>query len=477
MKPSSFSFILSLLLYICIESMIQVNADCWEHNNPLRPWEKTKSSFCGTQSKPKNKLTINQGKLEDDQAAFLAPEAAFQFVFSCGSPDQTLCTKAENSFKAAGLIIANLVNFTKPLVVNATFTPFCQALGECDGKILGAASAARTVPLQDDDNKIRQYPQALAKQFLLQPEPQWGPFDIQAFFNAEADLFFEGDTQPITPTQFDFRYIILHELVHGLGFASGWNSYFSGGDGSSNDAIALTPDPGFLEKLTGLNDPVVFTGFEETAFDKYMVNAKIKTQSPKRMTDYADSINSFAPIGTKFPSVQALLNSFQNSRSFTTSTELIGDSQTPKTFAFQTQNAKSTADLIFLETNLKPFQQGSSISHVDIVSFNNNSDFLEVFNAKRGQNLDQILSSVGGTYPIGPKLQNVLETLGYTTANNQTPYKPRLPNSPKLNVTPPPPLPVANQNGNKISASAATPLKSNFNILSVIIFVALVLLL
>ncbi|CAB4445449.1 unnamed protein product [Rhizophagus irregularis] len=473
MKPSSFSFILSLLLFISIESMIQVNAMCWEHSNPLKPWEKTKSTFCGTQDKPKNKLTIDKG---NSLASFLAPADAFQFVFSCGVPDQVLCSKAENSFKEAGLIIANLVNFTTPLRVNATFTDFCRDLGECDGKILGAASAARTIPLQDDDNKIRQYPQALAKQFLLQPEPQWGPFDIQAFFNAEADLFFDGDTTPITPNQFDFRYIILHELIHGLGFASGWNSYFSSDNG--NNAVALTPDPGFLEQLTGLNDPVTFTGFEETAFDKYMVNAKIKTQSPKRMTDYADKINSFAKIGTKFPSVQALLTSFQRSESFLTSNDLIIDSQTTKTFAFQPKSAKTTDDLIFLETNINPFQQGSSISHVDIVSFNNNSDFLEVFNAKRGQSLDQILASVGGTYPIGPKLQSVLETLGYTTANNPNPYKPSLPNSPKLNAAPPPPLPVANQSGkNKMSTSTATSLKFRFNILPVFIIVVVVLLL
>jgi hypothetical protein len=453
--------------------MIHVNADCWEHGNPLRPWEKTKSSFCGTQDNPKHKLTVDKGKLQADQAAFLAPADAFQFVFSCGVTDQVLCGKAENSFKEAGLIIANMVNFTKPLRVNATFTDFCKALGECDGKILGAASAARTIPLQDEDNKIRQYPQALAKQFLLQPEPQWGPFDIQAFFNAEANLFFDGDPQ-ISPTQFDFRYIILHELIHGLGFASGWNSYFTG---NGNEAVALTPDPGFLESLTGLNDPVVFTGFEETAFDRYMVNAKIKTQSPKRMTDYADSINSFAKVGTKFPSVQALLNAFQDSESFLTSNDLVIDSQTPKTFAFQPNNAKNTDDLIFLETNINPFQQGSSISHVDFVSFNNNSDFLEVFNAKRGQTLDQILKTVGGSYPIGPKLQSVLETLGYTTANNPNPYKPRLPNSPKLQVNPPPPLPVANQNKSKMSTSTATSLKSRFNILSVFIVVVVILLL
>ncbi len=469
---TSFSLILLLLLYISIESIVQVNAECWEIDNPLKPWKKKVSSKCGTQN---DKLA--KGKGSDTSSSIvgngqpLAAKDAFQFDFSCGVPDQVLCKKAENAFKAAGEVIATIINIVTPIKVNATFTDFCKALQECGGEILGAASAARTIPLLDDDNMVRQYPQALAKQFLLSPEPEWGPFDIQAFFNAEASLFFKEDGN-IKLNQFDFEYIVTHELVHGLGFASSWNNYF----GQLQIFNALTPDPSFLDVVTDINQPVKFTGFEETAFDKYMVNTR--STEPKRMSEFTQQINSFVEIGKDFPSVQELLIDFMNSSEFQITQSLLLDAQTPKTMAFRPQNANSTDDLVFLETNIEPFRVGSSISHVDIVTFNNTPDFLEVFNAKRGQSLDQILASTGGQFPIGPKLKGVLETLGYASADNPNPYKPKLPTDSQTTTVTPKPLPVGtmNNNDNPNMYSSATSLTYSFNILSIFIIMAVTLL-
>ncbi|CAI2178458.1 1626_t:CDS:1 [Funneliformis geosporum] len=456
---TSVSFILLFLLSISIDSII-VDAECWERPNPLKPFEKKISSVCGLQKKTKGKLTADVGKeSQKDEINSLAAKEAFKFDFSCGVPDKVLCTKAENAFKAAGEIIANVIILVTPITVNATFTDFCKALNECDGTILGAASAARTIPLLDDDKVVRQYPQALAKQFLLDPTPKWGPFDIQAFFNAQADLFFKGDGV-IKKNQFDFEYIILHELIHGLGFASAWNNYFS------EQPVALTPDPNFLESITDLNQPVKFTGFEETAFDKYMINTRDKG-APKRMTEFTNEINSFAEIGTDFPSVQALLNTFADSKQFQTSSQLILDGQTPKTMAFQPRNVSSN-DMVFLETNLKPFRVGSSISHVDIKSFNNDPDFLEVFNAKPGQTLEQVLKATGGKYPIGPKLKSVLETLGYATKENPNPYRPTLSND---SMSTPSNLPIGKATNDQ-STSSATSLTFSFNILSLLVILA-----
>ncbi|CAI2186307.1 6339_t:CDS:1, partial [Funneliformis geosporum] len=108
--------------------------------------------------------------------------------------DKVLCTKAEKAFKAAGEIITNVIILVTPITVNATFTDFCKALNECNNMILGTASVARTILLLDNDKVVRQYPQVLAKQFLLDLTPKWKSFDIQAFFNAQVDLFFKGDS-------------------------------------------------------------------------------------------------------------------------------------------------------------------------------------------------------------------------------------------------------------------------------------------
>ncbi|CAI2189833.1 5114_t:CDS:2, partial [Funneliformis geosporum] len=155
-----------------IDSII-VDAECWKRPNPLKPFEKKISSICGLQKKIKGKLTADVGKeSQKDEINSLAAKEAFKFDFSCGVLDKVIYT---------------------PITVNATFTDFCKALNEYDGMILRAASAARTILSLDDNKVVRQYPQALAKQFLLEPTPKWGSFDIQAFFNAQADLFFKGD--------------------------------------------------------------------------------------------------------------------------------------------------------------------------------------------------------------------------------------------------------------------------------------------
>ncbi|RIA88152.1 hypothetical protein C1645_255230 [Glomus cerebriforme] len=216
--------ILLVFLYTSIE-LILVNATCWDYPNPFRPLEKVPSLVCGLQTK----------KGRDNRVKVLTPNDVFQFKFTCDVQDRILCNKAEKEFKSAGVLIAKLINFNTSIRVNVTFGNFCKDFRTCDDNIIGKAITARTIPLQDDENVVRQYPQALAKQFYLDPEPQWGDYDINAYFN----LHFDNP---------DFKSTVLHELIHGLEISSGWENYFSDQPVASN--------PGFL----GLNsNQVTFT--------------------------------------------------------------------------------------------------------------------------------------------------------------------------------------------------------------------------
>ena len=67
----------------------------------------------------------------------------------------------------------------------------------------------------------------------LPEHPQIAPYDIQAIFNSKMDYWFEGDPVPMLATQIDILYVVLHELVHGLGFVSSWDDYL--------EIQALTP--------------------------------------------------------------------------------------------------------------------------------------------------------------------------------------------------------------------------------------------
>ncbi|CAG8473384.1 6960_t:CDS:10 [Acaulospora morrowiae] len=410
------SFIFSVVFVISVSDQAFA-LSCRDHYYPFDHKSSKKITCDVTKNKGFDQLKSN--------ATTLSPDQAFVIDFHCGVNNATLCNKAKNAFISVGIRIASVVNFNTPLRVNATFTNFCTDLGECPtpggGLILGSASPARTLPLQDDDGVTRYYPQALVKQMNLENHPAFGPYDITAFFNTQANMFFKGDPD-IGPDQFDFEYIVTHEFVHGLGFASSWRSYLT------DTPVILTPLPDFLNDAESLNSPATFTGFSELAFDRYM-QLKEPGKPAINMTTLTKQINSFVKIGTRFKTVNDLLNTFANSPQFNLTQQLLIDAETPFTMSFVTRDSSVS---LFLETKLNPFQDGSSVSHVD-TQFKASSDFLMAFSAFNGTTLDDIIKKTGGKSALGPKLLKVLSTLGYSTSNDPNPYQPTAPGNNQTN--------------------------------------------
>lgn len=96
---------------------------------------------------------------------------------------------------------------------------FCKTIGICStnaGRLtLDGAGPARLIHMVENGVQ-RVYPQPLLKQLVKGDHPEYSPFDIIAQFNGEGDYWFEGDS-PIEPNQSDFLFVILHELIRGLG--------------------------------------------------------------------------------------------------------------------------------------------------------------------------------------------------------------------------------------------------------------------
>ncbi|CAH1756461.1 2112_t:CDS:2 [Entrophospora sp. SA101] len=354
----------------------------------------------------------------------------FDVTFSCGVSDAVLCNKVKTAFMTAGEIISSSLILNTVVTVNATFTDFCaQNVVDCTTQsgfvTLGGASPARTIFLQDDDGFVRLYPQALVKQFQFPKHPGFGPFDIFAMFNSVGSKYwFQGDP-PITPDQQDFLYVVLHEMVHGLGFSSNWLNDFS--DGMTPQASLSGTDP---------NAPLVFLGFIESAFDKYMINIPKGT----RISASTDQLNKFSgkpiPINTGLPfkNQDDFVNAFTSSPNYKLAQNMLTLSTTPNSLGFLPHDTNKADDSIVLETSLTPFQPGSSVSHVDYKTYNNTSDFLMKFLADRGTDLNTLITirSANKTdqndlrLAISPKLILLLETLGYTTPNHPNPYKPTI---------------------------------------------------
>ncbi|CAG8459004.1 6260_t:CDS:2 [Racocetra fulgida] len=277
----------------------------------------------------------------------LSPDQAFSIDFHCGVSDKTLCTKAQDAFNSVGKRIASVLKLNTVIKVNATFTDFCKTLNECSNGNGLVLAPARSIPIEDDDNVTRLYPQALVKQMNLKNRPQYGDGKIKQGQN-------------------DFEYIVTHEFIHGLGFGSSWRNYFS--------ADILTPLP--------VTSGQRLSGFVESKFDRYMFVKQNGTFVP--MTSLTKQFNSL------FTNSSISLNQFANSSQFLLSQQLFTSASTQ----FSMQFVTSSKDQVFLETGLKPFQEGSSISHVD-KSFMQNGDFLMTFAAKDGVTLDDFAQSNG----------------------------------------------------------------------------------
>jgi len=341
----------------------------------------------------------------------------FSVSFNCLINDSTLCNKVQTAFTTAGAIITANLLLNTPINVNATFLNFCASMQDCGDQTrglltLGGASPSRTIPMTDKDGVTRLYPQALVKQFppTNGKKKAFSQFDINAMFNSNGKFWFDGDG-PIGDDQSDFLFVIIHELIHGLGFTSSWDDWIS------PVAQGLTPE---IVAQTSNGNDLYFQSFQEYAFDRYMV----VLPTLQKTTDLVAQLNTFG--ARKFVTGAIFMSSLLSSQQGQVAKQMLKYATTPHSLGFMPSSGSTAADAIVLETTLNPYSEGSSVSHVDYATYTNTSDFLMRFQQDRGVSLAQAIKR-GGNYvggAIGPKLKLVLETLGYTTQDNPNPYRP-----------------------------------------------------
>lgn len=369
-------------------------AMCFGHPDPMKPSrrEVVDCSLVTDEPRLRSKLKSAVGT------------GQFILNFNCpvGGP---ICQKAQSTFNLAfEILLGNLV-LNQNILVNASFTDFCATTSQCttDGfQVLGGAAPARSIVLEDDDGMLRAYPQALVRQMNLPQHPAFTGSDIFAQFNSKARFHFPEDTGPMGAGQSDFLFVVLHEMAHGLGFTSSWDDYLN------DTPLALTP--GINGGSSGAQ--FAFGGFVENIFDRFVIETATNTPLSARTA----ALNNAFPT-SNFASSQAFFAALQASPVFkANSPQVFKLSTTAGSLAFVTNNkARMT-----LETSLNPYQPGSSVSHADLKTFSDTSDFLMRFRVDPGTSLaDAVNRGKGG--PLGPLLLGVLESLGYATKANPNP--------------------------------------------------------
>ncbi|CAI2167954.1 16926_t:CDS:2 [Funneliformis geosporum] len=369
-----------LFLSLTLISIPLNSAQCIDQPYPTQPNIKLASKCLLVKKQPMKNVNY---QVQNDTNMFV-------IQFNCEIKDITRCAKVKSSFEEAGLIISSTLILNTPILINAKFREMESA------GILGAAGPYRTMPMKDDDGFERLYPQSLVKQFQLSVHPEFAPVDIIADFNSLIPFWFEGDP-PITSQQIGFLELIIHELMHGLGFASSWNVYLDNfPEAATPEIVGLTTGT----TLPDLNAKFVFNGFQESAFDKYL----ILLPENKLISSYANELNKFADFGTTYENAFDFLNQFVVSPQFLVAKEIFS----------------------------------SSISHVDSLTYTNTSEFLMTFSQEKGRTLNDNIR-IGGNYAggaIGHKLRLILESLGYATKespNYKSPSPPDLPFNEDLN--------------------------------------------
>ncbi|CAG8790677.1 36641_t:CDS:2, partial [Racocetra persica] len=413
MKPSFFTiplFLITTFPYTFISYIPIVSGQCVDFpvfydrqcaKSPCRIIKENKN-----QNSPKSQSFLSKLRskfqldvdvtLKDNDSSKSKPPSQnmIQMDFTCDS--NNTCDKAKKAFETAAKIINSKIILTTPILVNASFIKLPGPLG--------LATPSRFIPLKDKDGVTRLYPQALAKQFQFDTHPEYTKYDITATFNSASDIFwFQDDPSPPTDQQVDFVLVLVHEMMHGLGLLSSWDTWFKSGMPD-----ALTPFPSFIAPQNGT---ITFTGFQETAFDKYLVfteNGKPLSTVTSNLNQFAGGVNSSA----KFDNTSEFINAFKSSPQFVPAADIFKKASTASSIAFMTHNAKHVNDSCLIETSLVPYQTGSSISHIDFTAFSNTTDFLMVWKAPRGKTVNDFTNGTDQSNIIGPKLIAILETLG-----------------------------------------------------------------
>ncbi|CAJ0632697.1 691_t:CDS:2 [Entrophospora sp. SA101] len=380
-------------------SSAAITLGCVDRESPFLK-NKLKMTDCLLVTETKKQANKNQTG-DDDMFIFN--------IVKCSSANPKFCNKAKKNLEITGQIITKFLKFKVPVIVEVSFS-------RLDSGVLGSAGPTRLHLMKSKDGIFRLYPQSLLKQFELTTHTEYRPSDIQAEFNSNVDYWFEDDVTPVKKSQIGFVELILHELIHGLGFISAWDSYF-------DDVEVLTP---FIYYQN-----TEFHGFIEGIFDKFLI---LSDGTP--LTNFTNELNKFAPEGTKFDSMYDLYNKFRASSQYKIATDMLNYSTTALSFGFlpegsdyqtiATNSSKINDELYYLETSLRPYLMGSSVSHVSQDLYAKSNEFLMTWIQDPGRGLNDAIKD-GGNYTggaIGPKLKSVFESMGYVTGNNSEPEIP-----------------------------------------------------
>lgn len=364
--------------------------------------------------------------------------------FMCNSSDVKTCNKARNAYQNVADTMTSLLNLRQNVTILAQYLSFCQAFDECGRlDLLGSARPSQywMMPGSSKVDTSYMYPQSLARQ-LTDDLPFGDSPDIIASFNSDekpgatlSKFWFSGDGD-IQTTQYDFEYVVLHEIIHGLGFLTSLSTYLPD-PAKSNQSTIVSGSMANSLPLVSFNVNMAWntkTGAPEISptgdlpyiFDKFLV----ENSTGVPLSTMYRGLLSATEFGSNNDTMaySAFLSKLSNSSQMRLMKKLYRLFCTKSSVRFQTldgasgafanvdvQAAKSYSS-IMLETK-GSFKAGTSVSHFEQDTFTNTADFLMRPSGSSGVTLDKLSRN---KFPIGQDGLYALATLGYRLKDGVT---------------------------------------------------------
>lgn len=250
--------------------------------------------------------------------------------------------------------------------------------------------------------------------------------------------------------QIDLEYVILHQMIHGLGMVSSWAPYFSdlnspfqkllNGLITPEDSLkVMTPSPYWY--VTDVSGPAYITGFQPNLiFDKFLnlfFSAQNETIS---LMDYGFDMQNFC-VDDDDAFILYFMNAFLNNATQSTRAKRIYvamSEENTMTFQFNTTCTNSvyftdpylnktyhsmklmTGMSVLNTSQVSYYRPGISTSHVDD-SYIGTPDFLMTHVFAKGKSLQTMIDEAYATVP-GDIKYNITETItvNVTTYHNVT---------------------------------------------------------
>ncbi|KAI7908320.1 uncharacterized protein BX663DRAFT_425424 [Cokeromyces recurvatus] len=425
-----------------------------------------------------------------------------QYVLECPY-EESLCNKVGTSIRAAIDQFTEVVNVKNSLLIKVKYSSFCKDYGCANDSFgWGLPSSQFILPFEDGADLNFIYPQALAKQLAPYSSTSvWAKYDILIKINHDVHLrtikskesetdevlsngvfwFFNNSySPPIKPHQIDFRYIVLHELIHGFGFLSSWAAYFWAEKSPFRMLVDGVIDPLELQLVTPFpywfitedTGPTYVTGFQPTTiFDKFLVNidTELNVTSVSQLSDLAFGMQNFC-VQDSNAFIVNFIRGFNAANQSTMAHKLWLSMSQPETLIFKFQSptiANSSYNLIpYLNQTYKSMtlltggnifsapnfaypevimnRPGIMISHLDN-QYWDTVDFLMTQKYHKGKRLEELVNhyykkipiikyntTVSSTNltiiekrymsPIGPGILRILDSMGYSTVLTKTNY-------------------------------------------------------